>query len=56
MTIDGNVITCDHPGCRTQHTFTGELSPEDLLLRYHVMGWRYTEAYGQELHHCPNHL
>ena len=56
MTFDGNTITCDHFGCRTQDTFEGELTSDDIRVRYHVLGWRYTEADGQEFHHCPIHF
>jgi hypothetical protein len=56
MTLDGNTITCDRDGCRAQDTFVGDVSSEDIHVRYHILGWRYTEADGQEIHHCPVHI
>jgi hypothetical protein len=56
MAFDGNSISCDHYGCRTQDTSEGDLSPEDIRVRYHMLGWRYSEADGQGTHHCPIHL
>lgn len=38
MTIEENTITCDRYGCRTQDSFEGELSPEETLIRFHVLG------------------
>ena len=55
MTIEGNTITCDRYGCQTQDSFEGELSPEESLIRFHVLGWRFTEHDGREFHHCPIH-
>ena len=56
MVLDGNDISCDRFGCRTTDTFDGALSPEDVRLRYHMLGWRFTETDGQAYHHCPLHL
>jgi hypothetical protein len=33
----------------------GELSPEESLIRFHVLGWRFTEHDGREFHNCPIH-
>jgi hypothetical protein len=51
-----NTITCDRYGCGTQDSFEGELSPEEALIRFHVLGWRFTEHDGREFHHCPIHF
>jgi hypothetical protein len=55
MAIDGNDISCDRFGCRETATFTGQLSPEDIRVRYHVLGWQITESKGGEHHRCPRH-
>ena len=56
MVLNGNSIICDGFGCRTEDTFEGDLPPEDIQVRYHVLGWRFTEVGGQEVHHCPIHF
>ena len=56
VVIDGNSIFCDGYGCRAQDTFEGHLPREEIQVRYHMLGWRYTEVDGQELHYCPIHL
>jgi hypothetical protein len=55
MTLDGNEISCDGYDCRNQDTFEGDLSPEDIRLRYHILGWQITETDGRETHICPDH-
>ena len=55
MTLEGNTIRCDRNGCRTEDSFEGELSPEETLIRFHVLGWRFTEHDGREFHRCPIH-
>jgi hypothetical protein len=47
-----NTIRCDRYGCRTGDFFEGEPSPEESFVRFHVLGWRFTEVDGRELHHC----
>ena len=56
MTLEGNSIRCDRNGCRTEDSFEGELSPEETLIRFHVLGWRFTEDDSREFHHCPIHF
>ena len=40
MALYGNDISCDCVGCGTTDTFEGELSPEDVRVRSHMLGWR----------------
>ena len=56
MVLDGNAISCDAVGCETRDDFTGELSSEDVLVRYHVLGWRYADSGDGERHFCPAHI
>ena len=55
MTLDGNEIFCDSNGCRSQDSFEGELSSEDIRIRYHILGWQITDSDGRETHFCPDH-
>jgi hypothetical protein len=55
MALDGNEISCDHSGCRAEDSFKGDLSPEDIRLRYHILGWQITDTDGRETHFCPDH-
>ena len=57
MALDGNDISCDKFGCRANDTFEGELSPEDIRVRYHMLGWRFTDDdCDPEMHYCPFHF
>ncbi len=55
MALDGNRISCDGYGCRTQDSFEGVLAPEEIRLRYHILGWQISETSGRETHFCPDH-
>ncbi len=55
MVLEGNAISCDAYGCLNQDDFVGELTPEDTLTRYHVLGWNIGEAGGRVVHYCPDH-
>jgi hypothetical protein len=55
MVLEGNAISCDAYGCLNQDDFVGELAPEDILTRYHVLGWNIGEAGGRIVHYCPDH-
>jgi hypothetical protein len=56
VTLDGNNISCDRFGCRANDTFEGELSHEDVRVRYHMLGWRFTDDGDPERHYCPFHF
>jgi len=55
VTIEGNSISCDGFACRTRDTFDGELRPEDVELRYTILGWQFGDIRGHEMHFCPDH-
>ncbi len=55
MILDGNSISCDAFGCRNRDEFVGELAPEDVLARFHVLGWSFDEVDGRTVHYCPDH-
>jgi hypothetical protein len=56
MVLNGNFVSCDANGCQNQETFEGDLSPDDVRLRYHILGWHILGAEDQEFHFCPSHL
>jgi hypothetical protein len=55
MVLEGNAISCDAFGCLNHDDFVGDLTPEDILTRYHVLGWNIGEAGGRTVHYCPDH-
>lgn len=55
VTIEGNAICCDGYGSHFQDTFVGDLSSEDIRLRYNILGWQISDTDGQEIHFCPDH-
>lgn len=55
MVLEGNEISCDAYGCLNRDDFVGQLAPEDILTRYHVLGWSFGEADGRTVHYCPDH-
>jgi len=55
MTLEGNTIICDGYGCQSQDSFMGDLPPDDILVRYSILGWQFAEIGGQEAHFCPDH-
>ncbi len=55
MTLAGNAISCDAYGCQSSDDFVGDLSDEDIRLRYHILGWRFEGVDAHERHICPDH-
>jgi hypothetical protein len=55
MVLEGNAISCDGYGCLTRDDFDGELAPDDILVRYHILGWSIAEIDGRMMHFCPEH-
>jgi hypothetical protein len=56
VALNRNDISCDAYGCTVKESFEGGLSPDDVRLRYHVLGWQIVAAEDQEFHYCQSHL